>query len=220
MTCTLRFVFAATLSFLFAGATAAGDADNSCVYNVANIYSFFNDQLRAELKVTADQQRGLDASRERRDAIWREHIQFRQKVINSNLPEREKNAKLRAQESQAVDDMCKVYSETLRPEQVKRMKQIVLQMRGIAIFEFPEVQKALKIGDAEAKQLHDAWDKWARDAGAQLNADVAANKISKQQAGTKAGNLTRSVPQEIRGMLSREQRRVLDDLLGEKFNYK
>jgi hypothetical protein len=215
-----RFVFAVTLLSLLAGSTHAGDADNSCMYSVANIYSFFNDQLRAELKVTTDQQRGLDASRDRRDAIWREYIQARQKVINSNLPEREKNPKLRAQEIQAVDDMCKVYSETLRSEQVKRMKQIVLQMRGIAIFEFPEVQKALKIGDAEAKQLHNAWDKWARDAGAQLNEDVAAKKITKQQAGTKAGNLTRSVPKEIRESLSREQRRVLDDLLGEKFNYK
>jgi hypothetical protein len=220
MTCTTRFVFAVTLSFLLAGATCAGDADNSSMYNVANIYSFFNDQLRAELKVTADQLRGLDASRERRDAIWREYIQARQKVINSSLPEREKNGKLRAQEIQAVDDMCKVYGETLRPEQVKRLKQIVLQMRGIAIFDYPEVRKALKIGDAEAKQLHDAWDKWAIEAGAQLNDDVAAKKITKQQAGTKAGNLTRSVPQEIRETLSKEQRRVLDDLLGEKFNYK
>ena len=220
MTCTIRVVFAVTLSFLLAGATCAGDADNSCMYNLASIHSFFNDQLRAELKVTADQQRGLDASRERRDAIWREHIQARQKVINSNLSERDKNAKLRAQEIQAVDDMCKVYGETLRPEQLKRMKQIVLQMRGIAIFEFPEVQKALKIGNAEAEQLHDAWNKWAREAGAQLNEDVAAKKITKQQAGTKAGNLIRSVPPEIRETLSREQRRVLDNLLGEKFNYK
>ena len=55
MTCTTRFVFAVTLSSLLAGATRAGDADKTCMYDVANIYLFFNDETRAELKITFDQ---------------------------------------------------------------------------------------------------------------------------------------------------------------------
>ena len=90
----------------------------------------------------------------------------------------------------------------------------------MAIFDYPEVRKALKIGDAEVKQLRDDWNKWASEMMVQLRADVDAKKITNQQAAKKAGNLANSVPRKIRDSLNKDQQRVLDDLLGEKFNYK
>jgi hypothetical protein len=220
MTRTCRFVFAATLTAWLAGPALANDADRFGPYSSTNIYLFFNDELRAELKITADQQRGLALSEERRNQLWKQHIGETSKIQNSKLPEREQNAKLRPLDLQFTDDMIKIYSETLRPEQIKRMKQIVLQMRGIGVVDFPEIRKALKIGDAEAKELHSAWDKWANEKMQQLRSDVSAKKITNQDAAKIAGDAKYSVPEPVRESLSKEQKRTLEDLLGPKFNYK
>ncbi|HEV3143924.1 MAG TPA: hypothetical protein VGZ47_08585 [Gemmataceae bacterium] len=221
MTYTCPFVFAAALTAFLASGALANDAEKTSMYPSVNVLTFFgNEEQRAELKITPDQQRSLDGSADRRDKLWRENCLALGKIVNSNLPEREKNAKLRALENQVVDDLFKVYAETLWPKQMKRMKQIMLQFRGMAIFDYPEIQKALKIGDREVKELHSAWDKWASETMAQLQADVAAKKITNQEASWKAGAYARSVPEKVRESLSKQQKRVLEDLLGDKFSYK
>jgi hypothetical protein len=220
MTCTCRFVVALALTPLLANAMLANDAEKRSLYSSLNVLTFFTDEMKAELKITADQQRGLKASEERRNKIWQRYAQAIGKVANSTTPEREKNAKLRALETQAVDDLFKVYGETLRPAQVKRMKQIVLQVRGMEIFDYPEVRAALKIGDKEVRELRAAYDKLAIKMVAQLRAEVQAKKISAQDAARKASSMSHSVPESVRESLSKEQQGVLEDLLGEKYNYK
>jgi hypothetical protein len=208
------------LSLLLASPTLANDAEKRSLYSAANVLTFFNDEMRAELKITAAQQRGLKASEERRNKIWQQYCQATGKVTNSKLSEREKNAKLRALEIQVVEDLCKVYGETLRPEQLKRMKQIVLQVRGMEIFDYPEIRSVLKIGDKEVKELRAAYDKLAIEMVGQLRADVQAKKITAQDASRKATSMSFSVPERVRESLTKAQQRVLEDLLGEKYNYR
>jgi hypothetical protein len=119
-----------------------------------------------------------------------------------------------------VDDLFKVYGETLRPAQVKRMKQIVLQVRGMEIFDHPEVRVALKIGDRQVNELRAAYDRLASQLVGQLRAEVQAKKISSQDAARTASSMSHSVPEGVRESLSKEQRKVLEDLLGPKYNYK
>jgi hypothetical protein len=220
MTRTCRFVFAVALPALLASPMLANDAEKRSLYSSGNVLNFFTDEMRAELKITAAQQRGLRASEERRTKIWQQYCQATGKVANSKLPEREKNTKLRALETQVVDDLFKLYGETLRPEQVKRMKQIVLQVRGMEIFDYPEIRSALKIGDKEVKELRAAYDKLAIEMVGQLRADVQAKKITAQDASRRASSMAFSVPERVRELLSKGQQRVLQDLLGEKYNYR
>jgi hypothetical protein len=221
MTCTCRFVLAATLALSFTAAACAGDADKQCMYCGINLLTFVsNDELRADVKITLDQERSLKGSEERRNAIWRQYCQDNGKLVNSKLPEREKNAKMRTLETQLVNDLFKVYGEILWPAQIKRMKQILLQARGIEVFEYSEIRSALKIGDKEVKELHAAWDKWAYERRLQLQADVAAKKITNEEAARLAGSAARSVPRKVRELLSAEQQKILEDLLGDKFVYK
>ena len=220
MTCTSRFLFAVALLPLFAGSTLANDAEKRSLYSSVMVLTFFNDDMKAELKVTAAQQRGLKATEERRNKIWQQYCQATGKVTNSKLPEREKNAKARALETQVVDDLFKVYAETLQPAQVKRMKQIVLQVRGMEIFDYPEVRAALQIGDRQVKQLRAAYDKLAHEMVGQLKAEVQAKKMTNQEAARKASAMSHSVPERIQESLSKEQQRALKDLLGDPYNYR
>jgi len=221
MTNTCRFLLATALTLPCSAAAFAGDADKQCMYSGVNLLSFFsNDELRADVKVTLDQERNLKGSEERRNAIWRQYCQDNGKLVNSKLPEREKNAKMRALDTQLVNDLFKVYSEILWPAQIKRVKQILLQARGIEVFEYPEIRSALKIGDKDVKELHAAWDKWAYERRLQLQADVAAKKITNEEAARLAGSAARSVPRKVRELLSSEQQKTLEDLLGDKFVYK
>ena len=220
MNSSCRFVFIAAITLSCSGAAFAGEAEKRCVYSALNILTFFDDQMRAELKITPDQDRSLKGGEDRRQQLWRQYSQACGQVANSKLFEGEKNAKLRALETKLVDDLCKIYSETLWPTQLKRMKQIVLQVRGMEMFDYPEIRSALKIGDKEVRELQSAYGKLATEYAAQLRADVDAKKITNQEAAQKAMRLTFSVPKKVRELLSKEQQKILDDLLGEKYVYK
>jgi len=210
----------AFLAGLLTSAARAGDAEQWCVYPSGYVIQFSNKEFRAELKVTPEQERSLAGSEDRRKAISQQLYRDRDKIRNSKLSDREKNPKLRALDIQYVEDLFKVYSETYWPAQMKRMKQVLLQMRGIEVFDYPEIRSALKIGDKEAKELHTAWDKWAYEKRLQLQADVDAKKITNQEAARLAGSAAKSVPRKVRELLSKEQQKTLEDLLGEKFEYK
>jgi hypothetical protein len=220
MTVTFRFTFAAAFALSFAGAALANDAERRSLYSSLNLLTFFNKETKAELNVTPDQDRRLKAGEERRQKLWQRYAEASRKVTESKLSEREKNAKERTLETQLVDNLCKMYGETLRPEQVKRMKQIVLQVRGMEIFDHPEILKALKIGDREVKKLRAAYDQQAREMADDLRAQVEAKKITNKEAARQALAMTFSVPDRVRASLSKEQQRVLEDLLGKKYTYK
>jgi hypothetical protein len=217
---TCRFVLAMALPLLLASLTLANDAESRSLYPCVNVLTFFNKEMKAELKIGLDQERLLKASEARRDKIWKQYCQATDKVQKSTLSAREKNAQLRALETQVVEDLFQVYGEALQPEQLKRMKQIVLQVRGMEIFDYPEIRKSLKIGDKEVRQLNDAWNKLASEMATQLKADVAAKKISQNEAARQAWSMRVGVPERVRQLLSQSQQKVLNDLLGEKYNYK
>jgi hypothetical protein len=160
---TPAIVFASVLTVLTSGNTSANDAERRALYSSLNVLTFINKDTSAELKVTAAQEKGLQASKAKRDKLWTRFAEECGKLERSKLSASEKNVKHRALETQLSDDLFKSYGETLRPEQVKRVKQIVLQVRGMEMFDYPEVREALKIGDKEVKVLRAAFDKMARE---------------------------------------------------------
>jgi hypothetical protein len=220
MAATSRSLVAIALTLLLAGATSASDAEKRGLYPALNVLGFFTDETKAALKVTPDQARRLKSGEDQRNKVWRRYADATVKVTNSRLPEREKNVQLRTLETQAAEELFRLYGETLRPDQVKRMRQIVLQVRGMEVFDHPEVRKTMKIGDAEVKKLRAAYNRLAQETVADLRAQVQAKKITDKDAARQAIAMSVSVPESVRASLSQEQKRVLQDLLGEKYTYK
>ncbi len=215
-----RFIFAPALALLLAGNTSfAVPADMSPLYSNVNILDS-NPDLLAELKITPEQEKGLKATQGRRSKIWKQSFDDCAKVKLSNLPESEKASKLRALQAQEANDTFQVYGETLHPEQIKRLKQILLQKHGMGVFDYPEIQAALKISDKEVKVLREAATKLMRETMAELRVDIKAKKVSQQDVARKAFAMGRSVPDKVRELLNKEQQKMLEDLLGDKFYYK
>jgi hypothetical protein len=219
-----RFALAAALALLSAGPTLGSDADRVSLYPTLSVLGFFGasvkDEMKSELKVTASQEKAIKAGEERRHKLWVRYCEDSGKIQKTKLSEREKNTKLRALDTRLADDLFKDYGQTLSASQVKRMKQIALQVRGMEIFDHPEVREALKIGDKEVKTLHTAWDKMAREMAEVLKANVAAKRMTGEEAARIAWSMRVSVPEKVRESLNEEQKKVLEDYLGEKYTYK
>jgi hypothetical protein len=197
----------------------AGDADQRALYSATYLLTLFSKYEMAELKITADQERSLKANQSKKDKLWKAYMDELTKLNKSKLSEKDKNAKHRALETQVSNDLLDLYGESLRPEQVKRIKQITLQVKGMEIFDYPEIRSALKITDKQVKTLQSAFDKLAQETLADLRADVKAKRITEQEAARKASAMSSSVPERVRESLNNDQKKTLEDLLGPKYTY-
>lgn len=207
--------FSLVITLLWAGGGFADAEPHRALYSAANVLSAWGDKAwLAEMKVSASQEKALEAGKESRNKIWLRYTAECEKVRKSKASEAEKNAKLRALEAQASADLFRAYGDVLRADQVKRMKQITAQLQGMNIFDYPEVRQALKIGDKDVKNLRNAYNKFAGELRADLEAQVKAKKNTSEQAGNQAFGFTCSVPDKVRQLLDNDQRKVLDDLVG------
>jgi hypothetical protein len=217
---TARFILTATLVLALAGGAAANDAESRALYNPASIFGFFTPEMKAALKITKEQENALKANEAKQHRIWQAHIAAEAQVRKAKLPKSKETAKLRALETKVDDELFAALGDALRPEQVKRMKQIILQIKGMELFDYPEIRDALKIGDREVKAMKSAYDKLAREERKQLDAAVQAKQITREQAAKSASNFGMSVPDKVRQSLSPAQKKALEELLGEKYLYK
>jgi hypothetical protein len=215
------FFIGSALALLLGRPALAFDADRRALYPALNVFTFLaSAEMRAAVNVTPGQYQSLQASEQQRKIFWQRYSEDLGQIERSKLSEAAKNARHRMLETQCSADMFRSYGEVLRPEQVKRMKQIVLQIRGMEVFDHPEVREALKISDKEVRELQGAYGKLALEMSKQLRADIDAKKITREQAAKIAMAMTNSVPMKVRESLSKEQKRVLEELLGEKYIYK
>jgi hypothetical protein len=214
-------VFASALTLLSAGVAPADfdPPEASGLYSTVNVLNFFTPDLRAELKVTPEQQRGLETIDNLRGGIWRRYCQEKEEVRKLGLPDKEKWSRFRGLDTWCSAELFQLYGRVLTPTQINRMRQIVLQIRGMEIFDHVEIREALKIGDKEVRALKDAYNEFARDEMKALLAAVEAKTLDRKDAARRASLATFGVPERVRKVLNKEQQRVLDSILGEKYTY-
>lgn len=114
------------------------------------------------------------------------------------------------------EETAKELGTVLKPEQIKRLKQIELQQRGSRAFEDQEVVAGLKISDdqkAKLKALGEESGKQMREIfqGAQGNREEAAKKF---QA------LRKETMDKALAVLSDDQKKAWKELTGEPFEVK
>ena len=211
-----RFIFAPMLVLLLTGSTIFAAPDLPPLFSNVDILGSSPD-LIAELKITPEQEKSLKASQERRSQIHKQAFAECMKVATSKLTKSEKAIKINEMQTQEANDTFRVYAETLRPEQIKRLKQILLQRLGVRIFYYPEIQATLKLSDAEAKAIQEASLKSARETAAKLSADLKAKKITPTELMRKSSTMGRSIPDKVLELLNKDQKKALEDLLGTAF---
>ena len=145
----------ASLVFVgLAGAPAAAqevpeEARNAIAKNLQGSFLVYRNKVQDDLKLSNEQKDKLAAHLKDR---LPDFMKFFDGLGDKKQEEREKELKEFRQKAQ--EKLAPVLKETLKEEQVKRLRQLALQQEGaLALWESPEVGKELKITDEQRKQF-------------------------------------------------------------------
>jgi hypothetical protein len=133
-----------------------------------------------------------------------------------NIPEVREELKLTDEQLEKVPDaVLKGLAEVLSPAQLKRLKQINLQVRGADALTDRSVQKALKMTNDQVESVRTILAD-SRKEMTQLRREMSgAGNI--QAIGEKMMALRNEAREKAMGVLNPEQKRVWKDMTGEEF---
>jgi Spy/CpxP family protein refolding chaperone len=166
-----------------------------------------NKGVQDELKITDDQKSQIDKI----SSKYRDDIRA---AFQSG--DREKAADLR---KKSDEEMTKALPDILKDDQVKRFKQIEVQVAGFNAFNKEDVQKALKLSDKQVKDYTTAKDDLDKDAK-DLRDNAGRDRQKQQEARTKIDTMTKEATDKFMATFSDEQKKAYKDLTGDKFDYK
>jgi hypothetical protein len=112
--------------------------------------------------------------------------------------------------AQQVRETLDALPTVLRPDQIKRLRQILNQELGSGLLSRPEIRSVMKISDEQMQQLKEIQDSLRK----QLIENVQAGKIPRKDASRYDQLLIKLIQPEVKQALSPEQRAMLKDLLG------
>jgi hypothetical protein len=145
----------------------------------------------------------LDLRRARAD---RDKEKFAKLAIDSTVETRER--------------VNKALPDILEPDQLKRLKQIQLQVNGLLSFAKPEVQKELKLTGRQKEQIKKIGDGLETDI-AEVFKDTSSAPLRKlPEATRKARTLHDEATRKAVDTLDEEQKKTWKDMTGEKFDFK
>jgi hypothetical protein len=110
----------------------------------------------------------------------------------------------------------KVLTDILKPEQVKRLKQIQRQQMGVAAFSDPEVQKALNLTDGQKNQLRTIGEDLRKE-----REEIFKNAgDNREEAMKKMMTLNKEKLEGVTKLLTPEQQKAWKELVGEPFEFR
>jgi hypothetical protein len=106
-----------------------------------------DEEVRKELQLSDEQTTHV------KEVYRSARLRARSALERLNLEEKQKGSS--ALFNKASDETLAAVSSFLKPEQIKRLKQIHVQAEGFRAFAEPEVRRALRLTDEQAKKLDD-----------------------------------------------------------------
>jgi len=170
-----------------------------------------NKSVQEELKITKEQKEKIDeANKKIQDKQRDERAKLR------DLSQEERREKAQALQKEATEELIK--AGDLTSEQKKRFAQIQLQQRRTRAFADAEVQKQLKLTDAQKETIKTALKEGEDKATAEtkdLDRRTDFQKI--REIRQKVGKETQG---KIAAALTTEQKKIWADMVGEPFEVK
>jgi hypothetical protein len=115
------------------------------------------------------------------------------------------------------DEMEAAVLGALKPDQAKRLKQVLLQSAGLNAFSREDVQSALKLTDAQKKDIKETSDELQKDVQ-ELFKDTQGDREKIGAAGRKAREMSTSTAEKIVKGLTDDQKKAWKDLTGDKID--
>ena len=214
MRSTRAFILASALSVLSAAATLADDypVKSDSLYRAMGVMTRLMDKkVRVHLKLTPEQDRAVVAVV---NGGWEWFRDVKpEELAKITGPDRE--PKIRALFTQRADETFAAAGRVLKPGQIARLKQIMLQEYGITLFDYPEVRQALKLDVAQVRKLREAHEKLKAEAGA----EITSGKLTRAEAQRKWNAVIFGVPDRLREVLTNDQRKKLAELVGDPYAF-
>jgi hypothetical protein len=113
------------------------------------------------------------------------------------------------------DAMMDLLSKSLNPDQMKRLRQIILQLSGISMFDFKEVRTAINLPSSDVAKLKAIHQKMCNE----LTAKAGAKKMTAAEVGKQFGVYSKGVPDRVRAALNDQQQAKLQELIGNNFDF-
>lgn len=114
------------------------------------------------------------------------------------------------QEGQIGDAVFNALKKVLKDNQVTRLKQIMLQMKGTQAYLDPAVQKELSLSDRQVNNIKTIMDDYRKEM-----ADMF--KGGGRDGFKKMAELRQETSDKINGVLTADQKRAFKQMLGEEF---
>ena len=112
----------------------------------------------------------------------------------------------------------KAVGEFLKPEQVARLKQISLQVRGVQAFSDPEIQKKLNLTDSQKSDIQAIGQESMEGARGLFSQDQSPEE--RQAAMKKITELRKQALTKVEAKLNDEQQKTWKELIGAPFEFR
>jgi len=112
------------------------------------------------------------------------------------------------------EETYKALADVLKPEQIKRLKQIQLQRQGTFAFMSPDTQMELKLTDDQKDKIKTIGDDARQEMGALFEEQDQAARQKKMAA------FQKETMEKITAVLTDDQKKTWKEMTGEPFEYK
>ena len=174
-----------------------------------------SEQVQKELELVDDQKAKLKELGDKTMAKMREAFGDREALRKLSDEERKTRFAEAGKKMIAMADETKKEVENiLLPHQLDRLKQIALQVQGVAALQNKEVQEALGITSEQLEKMKSLRDA-AMEKGRTMMEDL--RDATDQERRAKFQEFRKQIEGDVLGVLTDEQKQKFDKLKGEKF---
>lgn len=185
-----------------------------------------NKSVREEIKLDEEQIKDLEAkTKERVGGDFQERIaKLTEKAKQlEGVAEDKLDEKVREVFKEEIAAPMQEAEKVLKPEQVKRLKQIHFSNRGIGLFSDAEYAKALKVTDdqkTKAKEIQTELNKDLRELGGGRPGGGGRPMAPSKETLEKMATLRKEAKEKAMALLTDDQKKVYKDMAGEPFEVK
>ncbi len=177
------------------------------------------EQVQKEIELLDDQKAKLKEVAEKTSALRREMFAAMQDLNREQR--REKMGELREKMEAQTKDLRAQVEKILMPNQIARLKEINIQVQGLRALSNPEVVEALKITDAQQKELEEVRSRNSEDFRSLYSGirDLSDEERTKKMAEIREKMSKRRETQEadMLKVLTSKQQKQFEEMKGEKF---
>lgn len=167
-----------------------------------------NEGVQKELKLDDTQ---VEKAKEFAEKAREKMTEARSKL--EGLEGEERRTKMQEIQKEMNEEAMKSFGDFLKPEQIKRLKQISYHQRGIMAFSDPEIAKKLNLTDAQKTEIHSI----GQEMQSQMGELRQQFQDDREGAMKKMAELRKETLEKAVAKLNDEQQKTWKELIGAPF---